>query len=43
VESNNGESSFENNSENKDSSESDIERKNPWTDLFRKWNMNADS
>ncbi len=30
-------------SENKDSSESDEERKNPWTDLFRKWNMNSDS
>jgi len=29
--------------ENKDSSESDEERKNPWTDLFRKWDMNADS
>ena len=43
VETNNGESSFENSSENRDSLEGGAERKNPWTDLFLKWSTNTDS
>lgn len=43
VEANNGESSFESSSENRDSLEGGAERKNPWADLFLKWSANTDS
>lgn len=43
VEANNGESSFENSSENRDSLKGGAKRKNPWTDLFLKWSTNTNT